>query len=95
MAWVQYALFVAHFVAGCMSVMRRSEKLRPVDARDAGLCAHCQHVKLIRSDREATFYLCKLSATDPRFAKYPTLPVMSCAGYEQSQGADSPTKFGA
>ena len=47
-----------------------------------GLCEGCAHVRLIRSDRGRVFYLCTLSATDPRFAKYPTLPVIRCSGYE-------------
>jgi hypothetical protein len=47
-----------------------------------GLCGHCRHMQLIRSDRGTIFYLCQLSATDPRFPKYPTLPVIDCAGYE-------------
>jgi len=57
---------------------------------DAGLCAHCRHMKLIRSDRGALFYLCKLSATDPRFAKYPTLPVIRCTGYEPCPPREKP-----
>jgi hypothetical protein len=48
---------------------------------DAGLCATCRHMRLIRSDRGAEFYLCKLSATDQSFAKYPALPVVRCSGY--------------
>jgi hypothetical protein len=47
-----------------------------------GLCASCVHVQMIRSDRGSVFYLCKLSATNPRFPKYPRLPVLSCEGYE-------------
>jgi hypothetical protein len=47
-----------------------------------GLCATCTHVRLIRSDREAIFYLCTLSVVNPRFRKYPMLPVLSCAEYE-------------
>jgi copper chaperone CopZ len=39
-------------------------------------------LRLIRSDREAIFYLCTLSVVDPRFRKYPMLPVLSCAEYE-------------
>lgn len=46
-----------------------------------GLCAACRHVRVIRSDRGLVFYLCTLSAVDPRFPKYPRLPVLSCAGY--------------
>jgi hypothetical protein len=51
--------------------------------RSVGLCAGCAHVETIRSDRGSVFYLCKLSAGDPRFPKYPRLPVRSCAGYEE------------
>ena len=46
-----------------------------------GLCAACRHMRVIRSDRRMVFYLCALSAVDPRFPKYPRLPVLSCAGY--------------
>jgi hypothetical protein len=54
--------------------MERSENI--------GLCAKCRHVEVIVSARESKFYLCQLSLTDPRFPKYPTLPVLACAGYE-------------
>jgi hypothetical protein len=40
-------------------------------------------VRMIRSDRGAVFYLCTLLAVDPRFVKYPRLPVLSCSGYEK------------
>jgi hypothetical protein len=43
----------------------------------------------IRSDRGSVFLLCLLSKTDPRFPKYPRLPVLSCAGY--SRRAEQPT----
>ena len=48
---------------------------------NAGLCAHCLHSRLIESARGSVFMLCQLSATDPRFPKYPRLPVLSCEGY--------------
>jgi len=47
----------------------------------AGLCASCNNVRRITSDRGSRFYLCELSKTDPRFPKYPRLPVLSCSGY--------------
>jgi hypothetical protein len=50
--------------------------------RSIGLCAQCRHVERIISARGSTFYLCRLSATDPRFPKYPVLPVLACEGYE-------------
>jgi len=48
-----------------------------------GLCFDCEHARIVRSDRGSVFYLCRLSATDPSFAKYPRLPVLSCRGYQQ------------
>jgi 3-hydroxyacyl-[acyl-carrier-protein] dehydratase len=47
-----------------------------------GLCADCRFCKTIRSDRGATFLQCEKSFTDPRFPKYPRLPVLACTGYE-------------
>ena len=49
--------------------------------RGAGLCGECRHA-LLRPTRKGTVYLrCALAATDARFAKYPPLPVITCAGY--------------
>ena len=50
-------------------------------AADAGLCATCRHMQRVRSDRGSEFVRCKLSETDPRFPKYPRLPVTACDGY--------------
>jgi hypothetical protein len=47
-----------------------------------GLCAHCKHVRIIRSDRGSVFYLCRRSATDSAYSQYPRLPVLSCRGHE-------------
>ncbi len=49
----------------------------------AGLCADCIHARRIASDRKSVFILCNLSHTDPRFPKYPRLPVLSCDGYKK------------
>jgi hypothetical protein len=51
----------------------------------AGLCADCTHARRIESARGSVFFLCQLSSTDPRFPKYPRLPVLSCPGYLPSQ----------
>jgi hypothetical protein len=48
---------------------------------DPGLCATCQHCRTIVSDRGSVFYLCQMSFSDPRFRKYPALPVLECLGY--------------
>jgi hypothetical protein len=58
---------------------------RPDPAR-AGLCATCTHVQLIPSSKGAVFYMCRLSEIDPAFARYPRLPVLSCAGYTPRGG---------
>ena len=50
-----------------------------------GLCATCQHARVITSDRGSVFYMCTLSKTDPSFPKYPRLPVLTCAGFERSE----------
>ena len=50
----------------------------------AGLCDRCVHQKVIRNTRGSSFSLCERSKSDPRFPKYPRLPVESCKGYEVS-----------
>ena len=62
-------------------VMRDSETER----ERVGLCASCCHMRLIRSDRESTFYMCQRSASDKSFPKYPRLPVIQCKGYEEKE----------
>ncbi|HEY0972606.1 MAG TPA: hypothetical protein VGE02_16680 [Gemmatimonadales bacterium] len=48
-----------------------------------GLCATCRHVRLAGNRRGSTFYRCARSESDPRFPKYPPLPVLRCIGYER------------
>jgi hypothetical protein len=51
--------------------------------REIGLCATCAHVSVIVSDRGSTFYACQRAKTDPRFPRYPRLPVVACFGYDE------------
>ena len=46
-----------------------------------GLCAVCQHVRVIESAKGSRFVMCDLSKIDSRFTKYPLLPVLQCAGF--------------
>lgn len=72
------------FAAGCcyaFSVAKNSAVTNR--ARNAGLCADCIHARPVKSDRGSTFLLCELSARDPKFPKYPRLPVLSCDGYKK------------
>ena len=48
-----------------------------------GLCATCEHMRRVESDRGSVFFRCALADSDPRFAKYPRLPVLQCEGYER------------
>lgn len=53
-----------------------------------GLCAECRWTRIITSDRGAVFRLCRRGAEgDPRFPKYPRLPVLQCPGFEPAPRA--------
>jgi hypothetical protein len=62
---------------------------------NAGLCAICLHARIVESGRGSRFYLCQRSQTDPRFKKYPALPVLRCAGFEDARGNESETQADA
>lgn len=49
-------------------------------ALSPGLCATCRHLRVAASPR-SVFVRCGLAETDPRFPRYPALPVAACAGY--------------
>lgn len=51
----------------------------------AGLCSDCRNAQIIQSSRGSVFLLCKLSATDPSFPKYPRLPMPQCSGYSPAK----------
>lgn len=48
-----------------------------------GLCAVCAHARTNTTRRGTTYLRCGRAATDDRFAKYPTLPVLACPGFER------------
>ncbi|HEX8272656.1 MAG TPA: hypothetical protein VF615_08380 [Longimicrobiaceae bacterium] len=48
---------------------------------NVGLCAACANVRVVRSGKGSTFYMCELSKVDPAFPKYPRLPVLRCRGF--------------
>jgi hypothetical protein len=53
-------------------------------ATDPGLCATCRHAATVPGAR-TTFWLCRRSATDPAYPRYPRLPVLRCRGYEKDE----------
>ena len=52
-----------------------------------GLCATCEFRRTVKAAR-STFYMCERSFTDPRFPKYPPIPVIRCAGYQSKADTD-------
>lgn len=65
---------------GVWSVGMTAEK----DEQRVGLCATCEHSRVIESARGSRFWMCRLSETDARFRKYPPLPVLRCSGYRKT-----------
>jgi len=50
----------------------------------AGLCESCRHSECIRHPRGGQdYWRCLLAEIDPRFPRYPRLPVHECEGYER------------
>ena len=50
---------------------------------EVGLCRNCRWMRPVTNRRGSTFTRCALAETDPRFVRYPPLPVLSCPGYEK------------
>lgn len=48
----------------------------------AGLCDRCRHQRIVPTTRGSVFSLCERSRTDPRYPRYPPLPVLACPGHE-------------
>ncbi len=57
---------------------------------EAGLCGHCQWAQRIESAKGSEFIRCSRSDEDPRFRKYPPLPMRSCPGFVTNRPADAP-----
>ena len=64
--------------------------MSPDRPAEVGLCLTCRHARRVPTPR-ANYWLCELAASDPRFEKYPRLPVRSCPGYERHpEGGEGP-----
>jgi hypothetical protein len=64
---------------------------RPVlPTTPSGLCGVCTHRRSIVSHKGSVFLLCGRSVEDPRFRRYPPLPVLSCPGFEASIPVQEP-----
>jgi hypothetical protein len=49
----------------------------------------CRHSRTVTTARGSHFRLCQRSVTDPRYARYPALPVVQCPGFEPVDGLAS------
>ncbi|HEX2190944.1 MAG TPA: hypothetical protein VHG51_18695 [Longimicrobiaceae bacterium] len=58
---------------------------------EPGLCAGCAHVRVVRSGKGSTFYLCEMSRVDPAFPRYPRLPVLRCRGFAPAEAGATGT----
>ncbi len=53
----------------------------PIGAPDpVGLCRNCRHAREVPATM-ASYWLCKRSASDPSFPRYPALPIRACRGF--------------
>jgi hypothetical protein len=46
-------------------------------------------VRLVPTERDATYLLCALSTVDSAYVRYPSLPVVYCRGYDRTQINDA------
>lgn len=54
----------------------------------AGLCETCRHARALAS-RSSVFLRCGRAETDPRFPRYPRLPIVACRGYERRESGSA------
>jgi hypothetical protein len=58
-----------------------------------GLCGDCAYSRVVDNGR-SLFYLCERALSDPRFRKYPALPVLACPGYRRNDPPATPPETG-
>jgi len=65
--------------------MADRQPAQPRAVTRAGLCDTCAHQQEVRNTRGSVFSLCTRSRVDPAYPRYPRVPVLECAGYEQRE----------
>jgi len=58
----------------------------------AGLCGRCRHARAVETRRGSRFVLCDLSRMDPRYPRYPSLPVLRCDGFDEAGQPRAPDR---
>ena len=68
--------------------------LTPPPQSPGGVCGTCRGVRTVTPRRGSVFYRCARADVDPRFVRYPPLPVLACPGYEFSDPLGHPPPTG-
>lgn len=55
-----------------------------------GLCADCRHARRQETARGSVFWRCARAEDEPRFVRYPRLPVTTCPGFERGPRDEKP-----
>lgn len=55
-----------------------------MERQDVGLCLTCRCKRVVTNRRGSVFFRCARADTDPRYVRYPPLPVETCPGYEEA-----------
>jgi hypothetical protein len=66
----------------------------PVIDDSIGLCLSCRWMRAVTTRRGSIFYRCGRADTDPRFPRYPALPLLQCVGYDEGPPEDDPESGG-
>lgn len=61
-------------------------KAREGDETAVGRCATCRHASTQESARGSVFWRCLRADRDAAYRRYPSLPVIRCAGHEPRSG---------
>jgi hypothetical protein len=71
--------------------MALRSRLGDTVGNEVGLCRTCRWMRPVTNRRGSAFCRCARAETDPRFVRYPPLPVLRCEGYEkiEQRGAGS------
>lgn len=75
---------ILHLAHGVQDITSLCSDL--MNGQTVGLCATCRWVRIATNRRGSLFYRClraDMDPPDPRFVRYPLLPVLECPGYDR------------
>ena len=55
-----------------------------------GLCLSCLYARVIPAKANHVYYFCERSVDDPRYTRYPHLPMLTCDGHAYREEIVSP-----